>query len=112
MEKLTFKQYLDSREQLLKAIDNDPITILEYEIRKYCTIPIGESNDNKQIISLKPKNKIIIEWSYLDPTNPIPTNIQFDGIDSDEINRTFWSSDKLTKWLSRHARDGKEVGYN
>lgn len=111
MERLSFKQYLDSKEQLLKAIENTPVTRLEYEIRKYCTLVVGESVDDQQIISLRPKNKIIIEWSYVNPSNPTPVNIEFDGIDLDESS-TPWSGVKLQKWLMRHARNGKEVGYH
>lgn len=115
MTHLTFKQYLESREQLLKAIENTPITILEYDIRKYCTIPIGESSDEKQLISLKPKNKIIVEWNYENIDNPQPVSIKFPGINEeieDEQFSTFWTGQKLNKWLMRYANKGNEIYYH
>ena len=109
MEKLTFKQYLESRDQLLNAVKNTPISVLEYDIRKYCTIQIGESEDDKQLVSLKPKNKIIVEWLYENIDNPEPLSIKFVGtnnIDMDESHTVFWSGQKLNKWLLRHAYKG------
>jgi hypothetical protein len=104
MEKLSFKQYLDSREQLLKAAEHPPVTVIEYEITKYCTLYVGESKDTRELISLKPKNKIIIEWLYEELTDPQPINIQFDVICHARVDYvTFWSGDKLNKWLNRHT---------
>ncbi len=114
MKHLTFKQYLESREQLLKAIENTPISVLEYDIRSYCNLQVGESEDEKQIIGLKPKNKLIVEWSYEDINNPQPLSIRFSGlstIQSDEHFDTLWTGQKLTKWLSNHAGKGIETGY-
>jgi len=103
MEQLSFKQFLDSKEQLLKAINNPPVNVLEYEIRKYCTLYVGDSQETKELISLKPKNKIIIEWLYEDLNDPQPINIQFEGLDYSDEYVTFWSGTKLNKWLSRHT---------
>ena len=109
MNKLTFRQYLDSKEQLLSAIANTPVSILEYEVRKYCSLPIGENEEEKVIVGLKPKHKIVVEWCYDNLTNPTPTSIQFDGpqdIVEDEKYNTFWTGTKLQKWLTRHTKKG------
>ena len=114
MEKLTFKQYLDSEEKLKKAIENTPTTVIEYEVYKYCTLTVGETEDEKIAISMRPKNKILVEWRYDNITAPTPTFIQFDGakdIESDEKYSTFWSGAKLQKWLSRHAKEGMNNGH-
>lgn len=106
MEKLTFKQYLDSKEQLLKAIENTPVSVVEYEVKKYCSLTVGESEDDKSLVGLKPKQKIIIEWRYVSVDNPTPESIKFIGVkdaDEDEEYCTFWSGNKLQKWLTRHA---------
>jgi hypothetical protein len=108
MDKLTFKQYLESKDQLIKAMDNVPVAIQEYEVRKYCTLTVGEDEDEKQAISLKPKNKIIIEWQYANVDHPIPLSIKVEGIsdiDGTESFSTFWSNEKLKKWLSNHTRE-------
>lgn len=112
MTHLTFKQYLESKEQLLKAIENTPITILEYNVRKYCSICIGESEEEKRLISLKPKNKIVVEWDYSDFLNPTPTSIRITGPNNmlnDEPVSTFWSGYKLNKWLLRNTNQGTEI---
>lgn len=114
MERLTFKQYLESKEQLRKAIANVPTSILEYEIRKYCTISLGETEEEKITLSLKPKQKIIVEWRYDDIHDPSPETIKFVGVkdvDLDETYETFWSGNKLTKWLLRHATRGENNGH-
>ncbi len=114
MEKLTFKQYLDSKEQLLKAIENTPISVVEYEIRKYCNMTIGENETEKELISLKPRNNIIVEWRYDDINNPTPIAVKFKGLktlDEGEQFPMFWSSSKLQKWLLRHAHQGVNHGH-
>lgn len=115
MQKLSFKQYLNSKEQLLKAIQNTPTSIIEYEVKKYCSLTVGDSEEDKSIIGLKPKHKIIIEWRYDNLLDPTPETIQFVGtkeIDQDEKMTTFWSGAKLTKWLARHTHRGENNGHN
>lgn len=107
MEKLTFKQYLDSKDQLLKAIDNTPISIVEYEVQKYCSLTLGENEDAKVVYNLKPKHNIVVEWHYDNVTNPTPDHVRLIGLketDEDEQHDVFWTSAKLTKWLARHTR--------
>ncbi len=111
MTQLTFKQYLESREQLLKAIENTPIAVLEYNIKKYCSLPVGDNISEKQSISLKPKNTIIVEWCYENVDNPQPQSIRFpDSSDDNEYN-TFWTGKKLNTWLLRHASKGVNSKY-
>ena len=65
MKKLTFREYLDSKERLLAAITENPKQVLEYNVSKYCTLIVGEK-DNKHYIPLKPKQTIFVEWLYND----------------------------------------------
>lgn len=114
MEKLTFKQYLESKQQLRKAIENTPVSIVEYEVRKYCSIPVGETEDEKKLIALKPKQKIIIEWRYDNVDNPTPEYIQIAGCQTlceDDKQPVYWSGTKLQKWLLRHTKRGEHNGY-
>ena len=114
MEKLTFKQYLESKDQLKRAISNTPVSIIEYEACKYCTLPIGETEDEKVMVGIRPKNKIIVEWRYDNMESPAPTNISFEGVkdlDCVEKYTTFWTGTKLQKWLSRHAKEGMNNGH-
>lgn len=111
MEKLTFRQYLESKEQLLKAIENTPISKVEYEVAKYCTLNLNEKNNP---ISLKPKNKIVVEWQYDDVYNPTPISIKFKGVKNVaesiqyDIEIPIF---KLQKFLSRHTHIIQPIGY-
>jgi len=102
----TFKEYVESKNQLLAAVANVPKSIIEYEVRKYCSLTVGESEDDKTSINLKPKHKLIIEWSYANPLVPTLESIKVEGCpeidESDELS-TFWTSTKLQKWLIRHT---------
>lgn len=114
MDKLTFKQYLESKQQLLKAIENTPVAVIEYEVLKYCSLTLGESEEDTQIIGLKPKNKVIVEWRYDSLDNPTPDSIRVVGskaVAEDEKQSTFWRGAKLTKWLTRHTKKGDNNGY-
>jgi hypothetical protein len=114
MTKLTFKQYLDSKEQLRNAVANTPVSIIEYEVRKYCSIPTGEMEEDKTLVGLKPKQRIVVEWCYDDIDDPTPTNIQFVGVSQlseDEKFSTYWTGSKLKKWLNRHTTEGYNHGY-
>ncbi|MCK9369660.1 hypothetical protein M0R04_07110 [Candidatus Dojkabacteria bacterium] len=101
----TFKQYLESKEQLMDAIKNTPVSTIEYEIYKYCSIPVAECDVDA--ISLRPKNKILIEWSYDDIHNPTPLSIKFKGvkdIDEDDQYNLNIPRIKLQKFLDRHTK--------
>lgn len=115
MKKTTFKQYLiESRDQLLQAIDNTPVSLIEYDICKYCSIPVGETEDEKISIGLRPKNKIIVEWRYDNLLNPTPLSVRFTGSKDAEDNEkytTFLTGTKLHQWLRKHASEGQNNGH-
>ena len=115
MQKLpTFKQYLESKEQLLKAIENTPVSVIEYEIKKYCSITLGETEEEKVLIGLKPKSKVVVEWRYDNINDPTPECVRIIGtkdIDETEKHTTFWPGAKLQKWLARHAKQGENRGH-
>lgn len=107
--KLTFKQYLDSKEQLRKAITNTPVSVMEYQIKKYCSLPIGETEEDKTLVVLKPKQMVIVEWKYDNIDNPSIESIRFEGvstIEEDIEHTTYWNSVKMKKWLMRYANAG------
>ena len=114
MQRIPLKQYMDSKRQLIGAIDRTPITTIEYEIRKYCTISLGESVDDSTIVALKPRQKIVIEWIYNDPQHPSPTKLSVVDKDTDiseDHQSVYWTADKINKWLSRYAKDGRNKGH-
>jgi len=113
MIKLTFKQYLEGKEQLRAAIANTPLTIVEYEVRKYCSIYIGESKVEGKIVGLKPKHKLIVQWRYDSMDDPTPEHVKFIGVANltEDEQPVFWTGQKLHKWLMRHTREEKTHGH-
>ncbi len=103
---LTFKEYLKSKQELRAAVEKTPQQITEYTVDKYCKLMVGDSKDDKEMIILKPNQKIIVEWLYDDIDNPTATNIKFEGVcskvDSEDHN-SYWQPAKLQKWLQRNT---------
>lgn len=107
-DKLSFKQYLDSKEKLREAVTKTPQRVATYSVRKYCKLIIGESKDDKSQVTLKPNQKIIVDWLYEDIDNPTPVCLKFAGlknINADDEHATYWQGVKLLKWLARNARE-------
>lgn len=108
MQKLTFKEYLESKEQLREALLQTPVVMKEYEVYKYCSIALGETDEEKKIVGLKPKHHIIVEWRYDDVNNPTAQWIKFKNVkgmeETDEYS-PYWENHKLQKWLTRHTKE-------
>lgn len=104
-EKLSFKEYLNSKQSLLDAIETTPEQIVEYEVTTYCNLPIDDSGE-KQKVKLKPRNKLFVNWLYRDKERPEVKEIQFEGTDMDaSAQRPTWSDDRLLKWLMKNTTD-------
>ncbi len=107
-DKLTFKEYVASKERLREAVKNTPQQEVKYTVRKYCKLVVGESKETKEQINLKPEQTITVKWLYDDVTNPTPQSIIFEGvksIDSDKVFNTSWQGFRLERWLMRNARE-------
>ena len=102
MKKLTFKEYIESKEKLRRAIQETPVASTYYVVKKYCKIRIGESREYRSEVALKPKQTIIVEWRYDDINNPNPISITLDDI-SQEEKPIYWSGQKLKNWLSKNT---------
>jgi len=107
-KKLTFKQYLDSKEKLREAVNRTPKRTAEYTVRKYCKLVVGESKEEKEYVNLKPKHKIFVEWLYENTDNPTILSIKFDGVNehpTDDEYKSLWQGERLLKWLLRNTRE-------
>jgi hypothetical protein len=106
--KLTFKEYLDSKEKLREAVSKTPQRTATYNVRKYCKLIVGESKDSKDQVALKPTHRIVVDWLYEDIDNPTIVSITFEGVKEilpdDEFN-TYWDGVKLMKWLNRNTTE-------
>lgn len=108
MDKLTFKQYLESKDVLREAIKQIPVRTAEHVMRKYCRLPVGESKDEKEYISLKPKNRIIVEWLYANPEKPQLESVSFEGVadvNVDTKHASYWPDERFANWLKRNTRE-------
>lgn len=107
-KKLTFKEYLDSKEKLREAVRNTPQREARYTVRKYCKLVVGESKEDKEYINLKPKHNILVEWLYDDIDNPTIVSIKVEGVkdvDPEDEHETFWTGERFQKWLLRNTRE-------
>lgn len=109
------KQYFESRLQLIDAVNNTPKTVVEYEVKKYCTISVN-ANEEESTISLKPKQVVIVEWQHPTPTQQLLSKISIsDPRITEESNPIevdlSWSADKLTRWLMRYAKPGINIAH-
>lgn len=105
--KLSFKEYLESKERLREAVKSTPQQETKYTVRKYCKLVVGENKEEKEQINLKPNQVITVNWLYEDFENPTPLSISFEGvksIDEDETYSTSWQGYRLERWLNRNAR--------
>ena len=106
--KLSFKDYIASKDVLRSAVNNTPRRTAEYTVKKYCKLAVGESKEEKQYVSLKPKQKIFVEWLYENTENPTILAIKFDGVKDkpvEEEHKIMWQGERLLKWLLRNARE-------
>ncbi len=108
ISKLSFKEYLDSKEKLREAVAKTPQRTATYNVRKYCKLIVGESKEAKQQVALKPSQKICIEWLYTDIDNPTIVNMTFEGVKEIQVGEeyeTYWNGAKLIKWLNRNTTE-------
>lgn len=110
---LSFKQYLASKEKLREAIKQTPIQIIEYTVKRYSKLPIGESKATREYVALCPKQKIFVEWEYtnIDDT-PTPLSVSFAGVRDlleGEQHSVLWDGDKLQEWLSKNTAEVTKI---
>lgn len=106
MKKITFKEYLESKEELKCALGNLPVESKTYTILKYCKLPVGKSRDTFEHITLKPKQQIIVECRYDGGDTPTVIGITFKRLDittSDKEHNVLLSASRLTSWLKRNT---------
>lgn len=101
MQKITFGEYLKSRDQLLEAVDKPSHSIVEYVVRKYCKLDMEGST-----YDLKPKQTITVEWVAINENAYIPCYIVLSGNTVRNHDQSNISCGKLNKWLSRNADKG------
>jgi hypothetical protein len=105
--KLTFAQYMASKETLRSAVDSAPQRVVEYRVQKYCKLSVGLTKEERAHVKLNPNHTILVDWLYEDVDNPTPLNIRFEGpeIVTDGDHDANWSGDRLLKWLMKNTQE-------
>lgn len=101
--KHSFKQYLDSRRQLVEAANSVPRATISYTPKKYCSLQLLE-NDTEHTLGIKPRHEIIVEWQYDNINLPTITNCTVKL--NNQVIQTgvpILDSLKFQKWLLRNA---------
>lgn len=101
MKYLTFSEYIDSKQELIESLNQDPVIIQSYELTKYCKISIGAAVNIRDMFILKPKELIKIKWNYKDLDNPICLKIYINNKEYD----VYWSNTKIKTWLNKNTRE-------
>ena len=105
-KKLTFKEYLKSKECLIEATKKLPHQVVTYKVRRYCKIAVGESKEEKRQINLKPNQSVLVEWLFTSPNNPAIVGLKFEnvnGVNPEDEFIPFCSTDRTHRWLQRNT---------
>ena len=78
MKQLSFKEYLDSKEKLRESASNIPVRNVTFNVTKYCKLTTGSCKEEKEQLSLKPKQQLIVELAYQDIYNPTVNKISIE----------------------------------
>lgn len=100
VKRLSFTEYLASKEKLLEAVKRVPVVEHTYSMKKYCKFPSGQ-NQEKELIPLKPSDIVSIKWKYTDPENG--TRIAESITINDRVIESFWKNEKIEKWVSHNC---------
>lgn len=98
MEKLSLKEYLESKKILKQATNAAPKARNPYSLLKYCKLPVINESGEKIYISLKPKDIVTILWehsnSYTTIHNIISDNVEYIPL---------WSDEKMINWIKSNT---------
>lgn len=106
MSKLSFKQYYEAKEQLRAAANSNQTVNSEYEMTKYCKFPVL-SEDDKEYIALKPKDKVSVVWEYIkegEELIPTPRRIEISTEEEEGVRVSpAWGKSKLVSWIQKNT---------
>jgi hypothetical protein len=102
-KRLSFKEYYESKKNLLAACDSVPRIRNEYRLTKYCKFPVFEAldGDEKVYVSFKPKDKIEILWERANEFDDYPT-AKCMVLLSESKKEVFpcWNNKKIHRWIA------------
>lgn len=93
MKRLTFKEYYESKQKLIKESDEVIRFFTTHDVYKYCKVPFL-LEETKTYLSFKPKDNILVEWER---NNGIISPIGFKI--NDKQYAPTWNSKKMKSWV-------------
>lgn len=100
MERLSFKDYLMTKDQLRTALTETPYKVAKYRVTKYCKLELAES---AEVLSLKPNHEMIVEWKYADMENPTAESILVIAKDQHGMINVNMTHAKFNKWVNTNC---------
>lgn len=100
MERLSFKDYLATKDQLRTALTETPYKVAKYKVAKYCKLELAEDS---VVLSLKPSHELIVEWLYEDIENPTAQSILLMTKESHGMIEVKMTHSKFGKWVSSNC---------
>lgn len=100
MERLSFKDYLLTKEQLRTALNETPFKIAKYRVAKYCKLELAET---AEVLSLKPTHELIVEWLYEDMDNPTVESIILLTKEANSMISVKMTHSKFSKWVTSNC---------
>ena len=100
---LSFKEYLESRKQLIEAASGIPQATVKYSPKKYCSLQLTEQ-EQLHTLGIKPRHEIIVEWRYENINLPTIVNCTV-KINGEIVQKGIPNLDslKFQKWLQRNT---------
>ena len=103
--KLTFKDYYRSKLKLIEAVDLSPRVKIQYELNKYCKLPVYEQVDlsDRKYLSLKLDEQVEILWEY--DTLDAPTVRYIRIVETGQTFIPAWNSGKMFNWVINNTNE-------
>lgn len=104
----SFKQFLESRNQLNEASKLTPKSTMHYKVHKYNTIKLRSGHTTTEV-QVRPQYTLLVEWAFDDGESGIVLNCEVIDREGVMIGKGVpqMISIKFQKWISRVA----EVDY-
>lgn len=95
MNRLTFKEYFESKQRLLENVATTVKFSTSHNVYKYCKVPFMLS-EGKTYVSFRPNDTIIIEWER---TGEVIKPLQF--FISETLYIPVWNAEKMKSWVEQ-----------
>lgn len=97
MNKLSFKEYYESKLELKQQNESTVIFKTTHDIGKYCKVPFMIS-ESKVYVSLKPRDSMVVEWKRTS-NDIVPLSFNINGVEY----LPSWNSSKMKTWVQQTA---------